>query len=160
MCDNTAPYTAQEVHLVTTKFKIVDKYTVEYKYITVLTQAQFLKKRKKERKISEDQSKPIWHPETHKCGGKKQKQNEIRQKHNESRANEGTEELNGWIGLKHLNINYGTRTALLSLSLSWEPDVLVLKKGKKQRIFFLQQLTGVPTSQLELHLYKCLWQLR
>lgn len=40
MCDNTAPYTAQEVHLVTTKFKIVDKYTVEYKYITVLTQAQ------------------------------------------------------------------------------------------------------------------------
>lgn len=42
MCDNTAPYTAQEVHLVTTKFKIVDKYTVEY--FTVLTQAQsFLK---------------------------------------------------------------------------------------------------------------------
>lgn len=40
MCDNTAPYTAQEVHLVTTKFKIVDKYTVEYKFITVLTQAQ------------------------------------------------------------------------------------------------------------------------
>lgn len=40
MCDNTAPYTAQEVHLVTRKFKIVDKYTVEYKYITVLTQAQ------------------------------------------------------------------------------------------------------------------------
>ena len=38
MCDNTAPYTAQEVHLVTTKFKIVDKYTVEY--IAVLTQAQ------------------------------------------------------------------------------------------------------------------------
>lgn len=38
MCDNTAPYTAQEVHLVTTKFKIVDKYTVEY--ICVLTQAQ------------------------------------------------------------------------------------------------------------------------
>lgn len=50
MCDNTAPYTAQEVHLVTTKFKIVDKYTVEYKYITVLTQAQFLKTQKKERK--------------------------------------------------------------------------------------------------------------
>lgn len=71
MCDNTAPYTAQEVHLVTTKFKIVDKYTAEYKYITVLTQAQFLKKRKKERKISEDQSKPVWHPETHKCGEKK-----------------------------------------------------------------------------------------
>lgn len=42
MCDNTAPYTAREVHLVTTKFKIVDKYTAEY--ITVLTQAQsFLK---------------------------------------------------------------------------------------------------------------------
>lgn len=40
MCDNTAPYTAQEVHLVTTKFKIVDQYTEEYKYITVLTQAQ------------------------------------------------------------------------------------------------------------------------
>ena len=40
MCDNTAPYTAREVHLVTTKFKIVDKYTVEYKCITVLTQAQ------------------------------------------------------------------------------------------------------------------------
>lgn len=57
--------------------------------------------------------------------GKKQKQNEIRQKHNESRANEGTEELNGWTELKHLNINYGTRTALLSLSLSWEPDILV-----------------------------------
>lgn len=92
--------------------------------------------------------------------GKKQKQNEIRQKHNESRANEGTEELNGWIGLKHLNINYGTRTALLSL-LKQEPDVLVFKKKKeKKRIFFLQQLTGVPTSQLELHLYKCLWQLR
>lgn len=122
MCDNTAPYTAQEVHLVTTKFKIVDKYTVEYKYFTVLTQAQFLKKQKTERKISEDQSKPVWHPETHKCGEKKQKQNEIRQKHNESRANEGTD---GWTELKHLNINYGTRTALLSLSLSWEPDILV-----------------------------------
>lgn len=38
MCDNTAPYTAQEVHFVTTKLKIKDKYTVEY--ITVLTQAQ------------------------------------------------------------------------------------------------------------------------
>lgn len=40
MCDNTAPYTAQEVHLVTTKFKTVDKYTAEYKYITIFTQAQ------------------------------------------------------------------------------------------------------------------------
>lgn len=38
MCDNTAPYTAQEVHLVTAKFKRVDKYTVEY--ITDVTQAQ------------------------------------------------------------------------------------------------------------------------
>lgn len=47
MCDNTAPYTAQEVHLVTTKFKIVDKYTVEYKYITVLTQAQSSLKHRK-----------------------------------------------------------------------------------------------------------------
>lgn len=28
MCDNTAPCTAQENHLVTTKFKIVYKYTV------------------------------------------------------------------------------------------------------------------------------------
>lgn len=57
MCDNTAPYTAQEVHLVTTKFKIVDKYTVEYKYITVLTQAQFLKTQKKERKKNQRGSK-------------------------------------------------------------------------------------------------------
>lgn len=47
MCDNTAPYTAREVHLVTTKFKIADKYTVEYKYITVLTQAQSSSKRGK-----------------------------------------------------------------------------------------------------------------
>lgn len=40
MCDNTAPYTAQEVYLVTTKLKILDKFTVEYKYISVLIQAQ------------------------------------------------------------------------------------------------------------------------
>lgn len=133
MCDNTAPYTAQEVHLVTTKFKIVDKYTVEYKYITVLTQAQFLKKQKKEEKSARIKANRFGTQKHTNVGEKKQKQNEIRQKHNESRANEGTEELNGRIGLKHLNINYGTRTALLSLS--WEPDVLVLKKRKKREFF-------------------------
>lgn len=53
MCDNTAPYTAQEVHLVTTKFKIVDQYTVEYKNITVLTQAQSLKQRELQKKKEE-----------------------------------------------------------------------------------------------------------
>lgn len=40
MWDNTAPYTAQEAHLVTTKSKVVDKYTAEQKHLGVLTEAQ------------------------------------------------------------------------------------------------------------------------
>lgn len=36
MWDNTAPYTAHEVHLVTTESKVVDKYTVEQKRLGVL----------------------------------------------------------------------------------------------------------------------------
>lgn len=69
MCDNTAPYTAQEVHLVTTEFKIVDKYTVEY--LTVLTEAhsslkhrKIFKKKTTKKKIKhgiKDQRKPVWH---------------------------------------------------------------------------------------------------
>lgn len=63
MCDNTAPYTAQEVHLVTTKSKIVDKYTVEYKYITILTQAQSSLKHGKSvfKNGMWDKSEKVWH---------------------------------------------------------------------------------------------------
>lgn len=88
MCDNTAPYTAQEVHLVTTKFKIVDKYTVEYKYITVLTQAQSsLKTQRENFKTTGPGIKP-------KTGlANKWKTIEIRQKNDMSRENEATEEL-------------------------------------------------------------------
>lgn len=99
MCDNTAPYTAQEVHLVTTKFKIVDKYTVEYKNITVLTQAQSLK----QREFTEGKEKSARIKAnrfgTRICttGGdkKNRKQNEIRQDDNESKENEATQELMG-----------------------------------------------------------------
>lgn len=47
MWDNTAPYTAQEAHLLTTKSKVVDKYTAEQKNLGVLTEAQSFMGREK-----------------------------------------------------------------------------------------------------------------
>lgn len=83
MCDNTAPYTAQEVHLVTTEFKIVDKYTVEY--ITVLAEAHSsLKPRKIIKKKHKNTGSRI---KENRFGTHMEKYIEIRQENNVSKEN-------------------------------------------------------------------------